>query len=182
MPRYHLIRVGALGHIGRFQAVDQLRYPRGSRVVVRTERGLEVGDVLSAPTDDAEPRDDAGELLRGMTVEDELLAARLQKNRLAALEACQARLAQRELPAVLIDVEHLFDGRHLVFYFLGPTSAELDALTHDLAEVYDAQAQVSQFADALATGCGPDCGTEHATGHGCTDCSAGCQIAAACKR
>ena len=43
----HLVRVGNLGHVGRFASAEALRYPRRARVVVRTRRGLEVGEVLS---------------------------------------------------------------------------------------------------------------------------------------
>jgi cell fate regulator YaaT (PSP1 superfamily) len=182
MARYHLVRVGTLGHIGRFAAVDQTRFPRGSRVVVRTPRGLEVGEVLAPPADFEQESLEDGELLRGMTVEDELLDARLQKNRLAAYEACQARLDAVGVTTPLVEVEQLFDGRTLVFYFLGPPSTELDAITQELAEAYDSQAQIAKFATTLTEGCGPDCGTEHATGHGCTSCASGCAIADACGK
>src|SRR4051794_28895219 len=52
MPRHHLVRVGVLGHVGRFTSVDATRFPRGARVVVRTSRGLELGEILAPPADD----------------------------------------------------------------------------------------------------------------------------------
>lgn len=78
-----------MGQVGRFAAVDAVRYPRYSRVIVRTRRGLEVGDVLSPPDDreDTQTFPD-GDLLRGITIQDELLQARLEKNRCEAYEAC----------------------------------------------------------------------------------------------
>lgn len=168
----HLVRVGALGHVGRFRAVDAVRYPRGARVVVRTARGLETGEVLADVEAAADGCD--GELLRGVTVEDELLEARLQKNRDRAYDACAARLAERGLPALLVDVEHLLDGGTLYFYFLGEQTPELEALTRELAELYDANVQFRQFAAAVAAGCGPDCGTDAAAGCGtsCASCAA----------
>ena len=57
-----------------------------------------------------------------MTVQDELLQARLEKHRQEAYEACAALLAENGQPAVLVDVEHLFDGQGLFFYFLGDVS------------------------------------------------------------
>src|SRR3954469_10362980 len=105
MSRYHLIRVGAMGQVGRFTAVDAVRYPRHSRVIVRTRRGLEVGEVLAAPSDeDPSLAKTDGALLRGMTIEDDLLVARLEKHRHAAYEACVALLAEHGIPAVLVDV------------------------------------------------------------------------------
>ena len=38
-----------MGQVGRFAAVDAVRYPRRSRVIVRTRRGLEMGEVLCPP-------------------------------------------------------------------------------------------------------------------------------------
>ena len=178
MGRQHLVRVGALGHVGHFTAVDAVRYPRAARVVVRTGRGLEVGEVLAPPADGEDASPAVGSILRGLTAEDQLLSARLELNRQAAYEACAARL--RELPSgpVLMDVEHLFDGRTLIFYFLGELTAEVEALTAELAEVYEAQAQFRRFADAVNEGCGPGCGTD--TAAGCKTCVTGCAVASAC--
>src|SRR6185503_20040872 len=112
MSRFHLVRVGAMGQVGRFAAVDSVHYPRRSRVIVRTRRGLEVGDVLSPPDDRDDGRTFAdGDLLRGVTVQDELLQARLEKNRQEAYAACARMLGESGMPAVLVDVEHLFDGQ-----------------------------------------------------------------------
>lgn len=180
MPKFHYVRVGVLGHVGRFVASDAARYPRRARVVVRTARGLELGEVLSLPDDD-EPYDSDGVLLRGVTVEDELLAARLEKNRAAAFEACQQRIREESLSATLMDVEHLFDGQTLVFYFLGDQPEALTGLLGELAEAYESKAQLRSFTDALTHGCGPGCGTEEATGGGCSSCATGCAVASACS-
>lgn len=181
MSRCHLVRVGALGQIGRFAAADARRYPRGSRVIVRTARGLEIGEVLAPPAPIGDDGDHDGTLLRGMTIEDELLQARLAKNRDAAHEACQTRLDDLRLNATLMEVEHLFDGQTLVFYFLGEQPGELEALTAELAEVYDAKAQFRAFVESVTQGCGPGCGTDEATGGGCGSCATGCAIASACS-
>lgn len=177
MPRFHLVRVGALSHIGRFTSIDATRFPRGSRVVVRSGRGLEVGHVLSPPAFESDAPAD-GSILRGMTVEDELLEARLGRKRQAAYDACRRRLSELLVETVLLDVEHLFDGQTLVFYFLGPQPPELQAITSELAAAYDAVAQLGTFADVLIHGCGPDCGTDAAAG--CGSCASGCAVAGLC--
>jgi cell fate regulator YaaT (PSP1 superfamily) len=178
MGRQHLVRVGALGHVGRFTAVDAVRYPRDCRVVVRTPRGLELGEVLAPPGEAADDAPADGSILRGLTVEDHLLEARLERNRQAAYDACAGRLVELGLPAVLMDVEHLFDGRSLVFYFLGEMTPRLEVLTEELAEVYETHVQFRRFSDAVTEGCGPGCGTEAAAG--CKTCVAGCAVASAC--
>ncbi len=182
MWRHHLIRIGALGHVGRFTAVDATSYPRGTRVVVRTRRGLEVGEVLAAATDAPAHGQSDGSILRAMTVEDQLLEARLEKNRLAAFNACESRINELGLGATLVDVEHLFDGRSLFFHFLGDAPPELEAITAELADAYDAAAKFRSFAETVATGCGPGCGTAEATGGGCSTCSTGCAIGCATRK
>jgi cell fate regulator YaaT (PSP1 superfamily) len=173
----HLVRVGAFAQVGRFAPADAKVYPRGSRVIVRTDRGLEVGEVLAADAGDGPPLPTNGVLVRGMTVDDELLAARLERNRLQALEACQRTLEKRGLTVTLIDGETLFDGRGVYFYFLGEPPARLEALTAELADVFDAEVQFQAFAATLMKGCGPDCGAaDHSGGH-CTNCDTGCAVA-----
>jgi len=174
----HFVRVGLLGSVGRFAGADRSRYARGTRVICRTRRGLEVGEVLSAADATADQECD-GTLLRRITVEDDLLISRLEKNRHQAFEACSARLEQLSLPTILLDVEHLFDGQSLYFYFLGETPPELDGLTAELADVYEAKAQLQKFADTLTAGCGPHCGTEEGGGCGSGGCGT-CAIGSAC--
>lgn len=181
MSRYHLVRVGAMGQVGRFAAVDAVRYPRHSRVIVRTRRGLEIGDVLSPP----DGRDDGrafadGDILRGMTVQDELLQARLEKHRQEAYEACATLLAENRLPAVLVDVEHLFDGQGLFFYFLGDVPPALGAYTDRLAQAYEAKVQFRRFTETLIEGCGPGCGTGEVKGRGGCEACNSCAVVGAC--
>ncbi|MBX3413417.1 MAG: hypothetical protein KF708_12075 [Pirellulales bacterium] len=181
MGRLHLVRVGANGQIGRFGSSDARHYERGTRVVVRTERGLEVGDVLLPPgaRTEALGEESDGTILRRLTVEDELLLARLSRHRAAALHACVRRIEELKLPIALVDVEQLFDGSTLVFHFLGPQVPELDSLMEELAEAYESKVQFRQFAETVTAGCGPGCGTEE--GAGCGSCSTGCAVADACS-
>jgi cell fate regulator YaaT (PSP1 superfamily) len=178
MSANHLVRWGAMGYVAGFTAVDSVRYPRGSRVVLRTTRGLELGEVLT-PVDDGATAPHQGSILRGMTEQDQLLETRLQKNRGEAYEACLRKLAELGLDAPLVDVEHLFDGQSLIFYFLGDDPPQLPALSGALAEAYDASVQFRAFSDTLTAGCGPDCGTESAAG--CGSCGTGCAVAALCS-
>jgi hypothetical protein len=178
MSRCHLVRVGAVGSVGRFVAVDAAAYPRGCRVIVRTARGLELGEVLAPTAMPTERGQTDGSILRRVTVEDDLLAARLEQHRQEALEACSARLVELGLLAALVDAEMLFDGRTVYFYFLGEVTPELERVTDQLAATYDAVAGVSRFAQTLVEGCGPGCGTDAAAG--CATCVTGCAVSAAC--
>ena len=174
----HLVRIGALGHIGQFAAVEAMRYRRGTRVVCRSERGLELGLVLAGVGDSGKPRQYDGTILRKMTVEDELLSARIEKHRAGAFDDCQELLRSRGLDATLIDVELLFDGKSIYFYFLGAISSDVERLTGELAEAYEARVQLRQFGEAIVQGCGPGCGTDEAAG--CGENCGSCAVSAAC--
>jgi cell fate regulator YaaT (PSP1 superfamily) len=181
---HHYVRVGLHGQVGRFQSADAARYARGTRVIVRTVRGLETGEVLSAAESSAAPLNGLadGQLLRGMSPQDHLLAARLDQRRDEAYDACVAMLAEEGHSAVLMDVEPLFDGRGLYFHFLGDVPPEVERLTTQLAEAYEAKAQIGRFAETLSEGCGPGCGTEEAKGQGgCATC-VGCAVSGACAK
>jgi cell fate regulator YaaT (PSP1 superfamily) len=177
---YHLVRYSLLGHVGRFVAAEAVRYPRNTRVVVRSPRGLEIGEVLAVPelADSTEISD--GQILRRVTVEDDLLSARLEKHRHEAFIACCDLLATHQVPAVLVDVEHLFDGQGLFFYFLGEVPTQANSVMQQLADIYETTVEFRKFAETLTEGCGPGCGTEEAKGQGgCASCTS-CAVASAC--
>ena len=172
----HLVKVGLLGAVGCFRAVDRATYSRDTQVVCRTARGLEVGSVLCSVEEAGLEKD--GDLLRGLGSEDHMIIERLNRFRDKAFQACSDELQKRSIRATLVDVEHLFDGESLYFYFLGDVDERLNALTDELAETYERKVRFKKFAEKLASGCGPGCGTSASkcsTG-GCGSCalSGGC--------
>lgn len=176
----HLIRVGCVGSVGRFRSADGSAVPRGLQVVVRTKRGLELGEVLATDAE-AAPLEADGPLLRRATESDRLLQERLERRRDQAYKSCVELLADRGSSSVLVDAELLFDGRGLYFYFLGEVDPTADQLTAELARAYDAEARIGAFAETLAEGCGPGCGTEDAVnGCGAPGSCSTCSVASAC--
>lgn len=179
MGNSHVVRYSVMGNVGQFLSPDG-SFRRGSRVILRSSRGLEVGQVLAEATGDAASRSNDGVILRSVVPQDELLLVRMEKDRLAALDDCQQLLKKRGLSVALVDAELLFDGRTLLFYFLGDVPEEVSELTLELSEAYDAKVRFRSFIETMETGCGPGCGTESAAGGGCTDCHAGCGLAGHC--
>jgi cell fate regulator YaaT (PSP1 superfamily) len=174
----HLVQFGVPGWVGRFRAADGRVRRRGCQVVLRTPRGLETGAVLRPASDSAAAGSCDGELLRRLTPDDRLIVARIERFRDRAFQACSELLRQRGLPAVLVDVEQLFDGQSLYFYFLGEVTDELSALTDELAEAWEAKVRFRRFTERLIEGCGPDCGTG-ASGCGTTGCGS-CALRGGC--
>lgn len=157
--------------MGRFRSDDGREYPRGATVVCRTARGIELGEVLTPAIESSQDQVD-GQLLRAVTPEDRLLQTRLERNQRRAFRACERQIRASDLPVTLVDIELLFDGQSLYFYFLGDVTSEVEAMTRVLADAYEAKAGIGDFARLLNGGCGPDCGTE--AGLGCQSQSGGC--------
>ena len=169
MGQSHLIKIGLMGVVGTFDAADFRVYTRDQRVICRTDRGLEIGVVIC----DVDGPAQEGDVLRVTGSEDELILDRLERFRDRAYRACNDLLVERGLPGTLVDVEHLFDGESVFFYFLGEVDPRVESLTAELAQTYDRKVKFRQFAQALAEGCGPDCGTKDngcSTG-GCGSCA-----------
>ena len=177
-----------MAKVGQFASADSRLYPRDTQVICRTDRGLEVGVVIcdiepiaaaNEPKPNGQPLLD-GSLLRKVTPDDRMILERLEKHRDKAFFACQDLIAERGLPGILMDVEHLFDGESVFFYFLGEVDSETEKLTEELAAIYDRKVRFKKFAETLANGCGPDCGTKEG---GCSSGGcAGCAVAGACKK
>lgn len=175
----HLVKIGLMGAVGRLDAADFHPYPRDTRVICRTARGLELGTVLCPLDDHGVSGSSDGQLLRRVGDEDELILDRLDRFRDKAFEACQRLIEERQLSAVLVDVEHLFDGESVYFYFLGNVDPELEQLTSELGATYERKVRFRKFAETLANGCGPDCGT----GAGCGTSGCGsCALAGGCGK
>lgn len=177
--REHFVRVGVLGRVGRFVSVDPVQFSRGTRVICRTGRGLEVGQVVGLGRDDSARGQADGSLLRAVSTTDEFVIRRLERHREDAFAACQHLLRNAGSPAILMDVEQLFDGQKLFFYFLGRPPADSEAWIGPLAEAYESKVRFADFANAVEYGCGPGCGTDE--GRGCGDDCAGCAVVDACR-
>lgn len=159
----YFIRIGAWGDVARCRAAGGESYRRGTRVICRTPRGLEIGQVTAesdfSDTDDAsEIGESFATILRATTAQDELLISRLEKNRCDAIVECRKCLAEAGSAAVLLEVDQVFDAGTLVFYFLNPPDESDTQLVERLAASYESRVRSGHFAKLLAQGCGPGCG------------------------
>src|SRR5437588_12648371 len=110
MPAKYITRHGVMRNLGEFEAGEGAAYLRGQQVVLRSDRGLELGDVLCEASPRAvqlitEPTH--GQIVRAVTAEDRREAARLQEAERAEFDACGRYIRQRHLQMELVDVEHI---------------------------------------------------------------------------
>jgi cell fate regulator YaaT (PSP1 superfamily) len=133
--------------LGEFEA-EAGDYRRDTEVIVRTERGLELGQVLCPSTPRAlelisEPT--KGRIIRALTDPDRAERDRLVEAEQKELECCVKFVEQRKLQMELVDVEHLFGGERLIFYFLAEKRVDFRELVKDLAREYQTRIEMRQI-------------------------------------
>jgi cell fate regulator YaaT (PSP1 superfamily) len=134
--------------LGEFAAAEGTPYLRGDSVVVRSERGLELGEVLCEASERAvkliaEPT--GGQLVRRLSKQDHAEVARIREAEVREFETCNRFIAARKLQMELVDVEHLFGGERIIFYFLAEKRVDFRELVKDLAREYRTRIEMRQI-------------------------------------
>jgi cell fate regulator YaaT (PSP1 superfamily) len=148
MPLSYIVRHGVTRFLGKYDAEGDAAFPRGVEVVIRTDRGQEIGEVLCEATPKAlellsEPT--GGKIVRSITTADR---EHLEKHRDAErreFETCRSLVEQRKLQMELVDVEHLFGGERIVFYFLAEKRVDFRELVKDLAREFQTRIEMRQI-------------------------------------
>jgi cell fate regulator YaaT (PSP1 superfamily) len=170
----YLVSHGCTGEFGRFRATEL--FPRGARVVVRSQRGLELGEVLCPRTAryaGSLHADFVGDLLRRASAEDEAIAAGLSERAQRLFEDGRRLAGELNLPLEIFDVEITLDGHQVVLYHVCWQECDERPLVSALSRKYETLVALRDLGlPAGASGCGrPDCGQKE--GGGCSTCSTG---------
>ena len=140
------VRYGAMRYTARFHALFQ-GVKLEDLVIVRTDRGVEVGNVVSIPCkveDDSE--ETQGEILRVVTDDDREKIRHLEEEEEPrALKLCQKKIEEHKLPMKLARAEKLFGGNKAIFYFLADGRVDFRELVKDLAKEYQTRIQMMQI-------------------------------------
>jgi cell fate regulator YaaT (PSP1 superfamily) len=148
MSNRWIVRHGVMRFLGDFEPVEGTACVRGSRVLARTDRGLEVGDVLCPAIPQAlemiaEPTH--GQIVRLLTTDDRAVADGLRDKERQEFDVCSRFIQQRQLQMALVDVEHLFGGERVVFYFLSEKRVDFRELVKDLAREFQTRIEMRQI-------------------------------------
>ena len=134
--------------LGEFAPAAGVVARRGETVVLRTERGIEAGEVLCPATPQAVaviPEPTRGELLRVANSEDHAKLKQLRDLREVDYAAGTRLIAHHHLPMQLVDVEHLFGGERIVFYFLAENRVDFRELVKSLAREFHTRIEMRQI-------------------------------------
>jgi len=147
MAKY-IVRYGAMRLLGVFSPPGDQQFPRGTHVIVRTDRGLEAGQVLCQATPRAlqslcEPIE--GQILRQMTPEDAYELSCIQQQEDAEFDVCLECIHKLGLPMELVDVEHIFGGERIVVYYLAEGRVDFRELVRMLASEFQTRIEMRQI-------------------------------------
>lgn len=160
-----LVRYGRMGYLGWFEHNETTISKTKTKVLVKTSRGLEMGEIVGpccyraghfkcsqaqvenyyADRTKDYPLTDGGTLVHYATAEDLMEAEHLEASSREELKCCQQFADEMKLPMKIIDAEHLFGGERIVIYFTSPTRVDFRELVKKLAKEYQTRIELRQI-------------------------------------
>ena len=157
------VRFGAMSRIGEFSYRPGTVFKCGARVVIQTDRGVEIGQQVSLSCggcSKAVSREQvlryvqnsgpefyelqSGRILREATERDLAEQAQLNARRDEDLDHCALLAAQLQLDMSLVTSERTLGGERLVFYFKAPDRIDFRELVRLLAAHHRARIEMRQ--------------------------------------
>ena len=143
----YVVRYGAMRNLGEFVGADGTTFLRGTDVVVRTDRGVEFGEVLCEATQRTHSylKDPIqGRLLRLTSDDDREGLRQLEETTRQEFDTCRRFITEMGMPMNLVDVEHLLGGERIVFYFLAENRVDFRELVKTLAKEFHTRIEMRQ--------------------------------------
>lgn len=149
MSMQYIVRYGLQRNLGAFSVKAQKRIARNTEVIVRSDRGMEWGQVLCPATertvDYLGTSDVKGRLLREVTNEDRDQWDEIRAKEKEEFDDARRMIAERKLQMELVDVEHIFGGERIVFYYLAEKRVDFRELVKALAKQCRARIEMRQI-------------------------------------
>ena len=165
-PKTVVVRYGYMKLIGEFPYAGEHILGCGTKLVVRTPRGIELGEMLTTTCANAGcgksvsrkqmlqyiensggkqyPFTTEGEVVRAATPEDRAESSRLEDQKPAYIKAAKAAIREMELPMRLVEVEPLLDGRRVIFYYLAEERVDFRELVRRLSRELNRRIEMCQ--------------------------------------
>lgn len=166
-PTELLVRFGYLRTVGKLPYEGDDRPWCGCKVVLRTRRGTELGEVLSVGCGDGGcgkqvscdkirayieqsggdeyPFTTEGRVLRRATPEDLNDQKHIDQQKPQYRLACEQYIRELQLPMKLVDVELILGGEMATFYFASEHRVDFRALVKNLAAKFRTRIQMHQI-------------------------------------
>lgn len=159
-----LVRYGKMGLIGCFKHEERHIPPETKHVIVHTERGMELGELISPfvynkglctiSTEQLDqywresgpdyPISHQGRFVRFATEQDINEQRHFEKETIEERATCERLIAKYRLPMELVAAEHLFGGDRIVYYFMAEGRVDFRELVKELAHQYQTRIEMRQ--------------------------------------
>jgi cell fate regulator YaaT (PSP1 superfamily) len=119
----------------------------GDKVIVETERGKSIGQVVAGPIeiDDSLVPEGTKPVQRLAEPADLAAVAANTVKEKEAHKFCLARIKERGMDMKLVKVEYLFDGSKAIFYFTADGRVDFRELVKDLAHAFHTRIEMRQI-------------------------------------
>lgn len=151
MPNY-IVRYGYTRNVAEFAGKNQLFVNRDDEVIIRTDRGLEWGEVLCEASDRTREYlkqkgdfDGRFRVLRVASEEDRKSQDGVHEKEREQFSGCREMIAERKMQMSLVDVECIFGGERLVFYYLAEKRVDFRELVKALAKRFCTRIEMRQI-------------------------------------
>ena len=164
--KYMLVRYSRMNTLGLFEH-QETRIPKvNTRIVIKTERGLELGhlvgqlslyksghlkfdgDQLKKYFDDSNidiAVEEAGKFVRYATAADVSEERHLKKIAQEEMECCRRFVKELNMPMKIVDAEHIFGGERVIFYFMSDGRVDFRELVKKIAHEYQTRIEMRQI-------------------------------------
>lgn len=145
MPMEFVVRCGSMRTLGVMAAKQPYRY--GDEVIVRTDRGTEIGTVLCEATPtaiDSMTEPTQGRIVRRVSEDDRSQWRHLESKTRDDIVVCQRCVDQLGLRMELVDVERILGGERMVIYFLADQRVDFRQLVRELAKEFQTRIEMRQ--------------------------------------
>lgn len=164
-----LVRYGNIPQVARYHMPAEVHHlvTRGLEVVVRTDRGLEIGHVLEVlPLSLVDENESSTSVERISTNDDSETNHKRQQQSDEDFEVWQQRMQDWNLQLELIDLERTLDDEKVILYVLNDQDAEttrlaLLAAAAGLGIIHVQPVSADGIVDGSDGGCGSGCGCGH---------------------
>lgn len=130
----------------RYFDPDRLSLRCGDEVIVPTSKGVEFGTVVAPAREIPEcGGEEIQKVVRRATDRDRQQRARNETRKERAFRKCQELISKHGLPMKLIDIDFVFDGSSITFYFTAEGRVDFRALVRDLASALKTRIELRQI-------------------------------------
>jgi len=164
--KYILVRFSRMNTLGFFEHNETSIPKMPTRVVVKTDRGLELGRLVGqlCPYKAGQFRlsheqikkyfdksdidislDPAGRFIRYATTDDLSEERHLQKIADEELKSCRRFVKEMNLPMKIVDAEHIFGGERIIFYFMSDGRVDFRELVKKIAHEHQTRIEMRQI-------------------------------------